>query len=109
MMMPPSGAELTSAATPDNLRDLRTGVNGSPDPMSPEDTLLALLVGVKDRSSLRGVTCFRGVRCFGRADGFSGVVGVLEAASSESISAFLVDLLLLFGVSGFGLSMELVS
>ena len=101
--MPPSGAAFSSTATPDNLLDLLIGVKGSPEVTSLEDALLVLLVGVLDKSSLRGVACLRGVICFGRDEAFSGVVGVLDSIFSDT-SAFLDDLLVLLGVTTLGLS-----
>ena len=102
--MPPSGAAFSSTATPDNLLDLLIGVRGSTEVTSLEDALLVLLVGVLDKSSLRGVACLRGVICFGRDEAFSGVVGVLASIFSEEISVFLDDLLVLLGVTTLGLS-----
>ena len=104
MIIPPSGAALKSAATPDNLLDLLTGVSGSPEVTSLDDALLVLLVGVFDKSSLRGVACFNGVMCLGRDEALSGVVGVLVSIFSEAISVFFDDLLVLLGVITLGLS-----
>jgi len=44
---PPSGAESRfSFVAPDSLLDLLVGVKGSPEPISPDETLLLRLVGV---------------------------------------------------------------
>merc|ERR1719264_232765 len=97
VMRPPSGAELRSGVAPDSLRDLRTGVRGSPDPMSLEDTRLVLLVGVMGPSS------FRGVMCLGREEALAGVIGTSASTGLSLNSTFLEDLLVLLGVSGLGL------
>merc|ERR1719154_223921 len=103
VMRPPSGAELRSGVAPDSLRDLRTGVRGSPDPLSLEDTRLVLLVGV------RGPSSFRGVMCLGREESLAGVIRTSASTGLSLNSTFFEDLLVLFGVSGFGLSVMLVS
>lgn len=97
VIKPPSGAESRDSEAPDSLLDLLLGVKGSPEPMSPEDILRLRLVGVKRTSSFLGVNTFlSGVRCLGRAEAFTGVVGEVMSDSKGSVpsflAAFLVDL-----------------
>jgi len=93
VIKPPSGAESRdSVVDPDNLLDLLLGVRGSPEPMSPEDSLRLRLVGVKGPSSFLGVKIFlSGVRCLGRAEAFTGVIGASEVGEVVVLAALLVD------------------
>lgn len=94
VIKPPSGAESSDSEAPDNLLDLLLGVKGSPEPMSPEDNLRLRLVGVRRTSSFLGVKTFlSGVRCLGRAEAFTGVVGAVISCSKGRVTSFLADLL----------------
>ena len=86
---------MNSVEAPDSRVDFLTGVFTCSELPSVAEDLLVLLVGVFASS-------FRGVKCFGRAEILSGVVGVFNSTSSRERSTFLEDLLDLRGVTGLG-------